>query len=541
MDNNMVTVATYTRVSSQEQAEEGTSLEHQKQEIANLCRYHGYQVYHQYIDAGHTGKDDKRPGLEQLVQDAKHGLFAKVIVYKLDRLARQLRLLLEIEERLKEYGVDLISAKENLDTSSPIGRTVFQVLGLVSEWEREAIIERTRSGRIQRYREGRWAGGKPLYGYKHNKLTRKIEIDKNEALIVRRIFDQYKSGKSLNGIADSLNIERIKPRSSKGKGWRSTAIRNILINPAYKGTLIVNRHDHIANIARVDMDKAITINIPAIVTEQDWQLVQQRLDQNKHIRPQKADKWLLQGLVSCGLCGLRFKAENTGKHRYYNCRGKLKYRHLDGSPRCTSPRIRADWLEEQVWQRIEDIINDPNKLRPLVEDAIENLRQRQEELQSRIQPIDDRLAQIAEQKSRLADDWVKLNMDADKYKDMQQSLNEEETRLRSLRGDVDPAQLAQLEETRSVLKFWQEQSRYFDFNLEDDNDRMIRIGDVPHKTVLSLVEIGSKEVSQVMQFPTARRELLDKLQIRVIVYSDKIDVNGLFPILPISSHKCTSS
>ena len=109
--------------------------------------------------------------------------------------------------------------------------------------------------------------------------------------------------------------------------------------------------------------------------------------------------------------------------------------------------------------------------------------------------------------------------------------------MRSLRSEVDPAQL---EEARNVLKFWQTQSRYFDFNLEDDDGQMIRMGDVPHKTALGLVEIDSKEVSKVMQFPTTRRELLDKLQLRVIVYCGRIDVNALFPIKPFSSQKCTS-
>lgn len=301
MSNNVVKVAVYTRVSTQEQADEGTSLEYQKQQIYSFCDYKGWEVFHQYIDPGYTGKDDNRPGLKQLLADAKNGLFTKVIIYKLDRLARKLRLLLEIEEHLNNANVSLISVKETIDTSTPIGRTVFHVLGLVSEWERDAIIERTRNGRILRYHEGKWAGGKPSYGYKYNKSTRKLEIDDNEALIVRRIFDGYKSGKSLNGIADSLNEEGIKPRSAKGKGWRATAIRNIVINPVYKGLLIVNRHEHIANIARVDMDKAITINVPAIVPENDWQLVQQRLNNNKHVRPVRTDKWLLQGLVSCGL------------------------------------------------------------------------------------------------------------------------------------------------------------------------------------------------------------------------------------------------
>jgi len=122
----------------------------------------------------------------------------------------------------------------------------------------------------------------------------------------------------------------------------------MLINPAYKGTLIVNRHLHISDIARVDMSKAIIIPVPGIVSEQDWDIVQKRLAGNKSVRPMQSKGWLLQGLIKCGLCGLSFRTEKNHNYRYYECRGRLKTNHLDGSPRCTSRRLRAEWLEEQV-------------------------------------------------------------------------------------------------------------------------------------------------------------------------------------------------
>ncbi len=90
-------------------------------------------------------------------------------------------------------------------------------------------------------------------------------------------------------------------------------------------------------------------------------------------------------------------------------------------------------------------------------------------------------------------------------------------------------------------KFWQFQNRYFDVNLEDDDGQMVRIGDVPHNTALNLLEIGSKEVSKVLQFPAIMREVLDKLQLRVGVFCDRLEVNALFPVPPIGSHKCSSS
>jgi site-specific DNA recombinase len=257
-------------------------------------------------------------------------------------------------------------------------------------------------------------------------------------VIVRRIFEEYNSGRSLYYIANALNTDRVKPRSVRGKGWRQTAVRNIIINPVYKGTLIINRHQHIANIARVDMSKAIVINVPAVVQENAWQSAQQRLVNNKHVRSVREHKWLLQGLLSCGLCGLNFKAEKSHNHRYYSCRGTMKYRHLDGSPRCTAGRIQANRLEEEVWQRIEGIINDPNTLQPLLKDTITNLQRREEELKARIQPIDDQLSRIAEQKSRLSDDWIQLNLDPGRFKETKKKLGDEESRLKSIRREVDP-------------------------------------------------------------------------------------------------------
>lgn len=470
---------------------------------------------------------------------AKTGIFDKVIIYKLDRLARNLRLMLELEDKFKKESVSLHSIKESLDTSTAIGRTVFQVLGLTAEWERDAIVERTRSGRIQRYKEGSWAAGYPPYGYSYNKDTKKLFIDKARARIVRRIFEQYNSGKSLSGIANMLNEEKVQPRRKDSKGWRSTAIRNVLLNPVYKGILIVNRHEHISNIDKVDMTKAIIISVPPIVDEKDWQSAQNHLVDNKRVRPNQSRDWLLQGLVTCGLCGLSYRTEKYPGFRYYNCRGKLKIRHLDGSPRCTSPRLKADWLEEQVWQRIESIINDPNKLEPMLRDTIDNLRNREEELEARIMPIDKRLVEIAEKKAKLADSWVVENMDTEKFLELQQSLDKEEARLRSIRNEIDPAQIAELESTSGMLRFWKCQLQSMAWNTETEDGSKVRLVDKPHETALQIAGFEDRDASKVMGFPATRRELLDKLQAQIVVFHDRIDVKAIVPVEPINCQKCT--
>jgi site-specific DNA recombinase len=154
MEDKTVKVVIYARVSTQEQAAEGTSLDSQVEQMESYCKTQGWTLTDKYIDPGYTGKDASRPGLKRLLDDAKLGLFNKVIVFRMDRLARNLRLLLEIEDKLKRYGVSFHSVKETFDTSTASGRHFLQMLGMISEWERETIIERTKAGRLQRYREG---------------------------------------------------------------------------------------------------------------------------------------------------------------------------------------------------------------------------------------------------------------------------------------------------------------------------------------------------------------------------------------------------
>jgi len=541
MADKIVKVAVYARVSTQEQAVEGTSLDHQVEQLESYCQAQGWEVAGRYVDPGFTGKDDDRPALKRLRSDAKSGLFEKVVTYKLDRLARKLRLLLEIEEQLKDYGVSLLSFKETIDTSTAIGRTVFQVLGLAAEWEREAIIERTKAGRLQRYKEGYWAGGKPIYGYEYNKDTKKLAINKSEARVVRRIFEKYNSGSSLAAVANMLNKDRIKPRYENGKGWRPTAVRNILVNPAYKGTLIVNRHLNISDIHKVDMSKAICISIPEIVPAQAWEQAQRHLEAHKHVRPVTNRHWLLQGLVTCGLCGLSYAAGGHKPYRYYLCRGKLHIRHLDGSPRCTSRNVKAEWLEQAVWKRIEDIINDPNKLEPMLQETINSLKAREEDLRARVLPIDERLKSIEEKKVRLADDFVVKNMSADRFRQIQSDLEKEEIRLRSVRANIDPGQLSELETTQSMLRFWESRVKEMAWNTENEDGSRVMMAEKPHKLVSNIIGLEDKEMTDVLGFPTNRRDILDKLQVKVIVFPDRIDVKAIFSIPPICYQKFPST
>jgi len=175
-----------------------------------------------------------------------------------------------------------------------------------------------------------------------------------------------------------------------------------------------------------------------------------------------------------------------------------------------------------------------------LKETIDSLRDREEELKATILPIDDRLAKIAEQKARLADDFVMLNMDANKYRELQHDLNQEEARLQSIRGEIDPAQLEELESTRGLLRFWESQLQSMAWNTENENGSRVMVMEKPHKTAFKIIGFEDKDISAVMQFPATRRELLDKLRVQAIIFHDRIEVKAIFPIEPIYRQKCTS-
>jgi len=535
--SNSIRVVTYARVSTTEQASEGTSLTFQQAQLTAYCQLQDWTIINRYVDGGYSGGDGDRPGLERLLTDAKIGLFDKMVVYKLDRLARNLRLLLDVEQKLRGYEIGLISMKESVDTSTATGKMVFQLFGMVAEWERSAIVERTRNGRLQRYRDGCWAGGKAPYGYSYDKATRKLVINESEARIVKRMYSEYADGKSLFGISQSLNRDHIPGRTKNSQGWWQTAVRQCLLNPCYKGTEVVNRHAHISLINKMDLSQAIMISVPALVSEQVWQIAQDRMRNNKHVKPNKQGAALLQGMITCGVCGYSFAA----KRHYYTCRGRMKYVHPDGLARCKSPYLRADWLESEVWKRIEEIMNDPNKLFLVIKESIESLRLTEADLSERIRPIDKRLVEISEQKARLADDWIMRHMNGERFKELKDSLDREEVRMKALRAEIDPAQIEELENTRKMLNFWEYQIKGMAWNTENEDGTMFRLKDGPHHEALKFVGLNDADQSKSAGFPTSRRQLLDKLQVRLSVFDDRVEVKSLFPVEPVGVQLCTST
>jgi DNA invertase Pin-like site-specific DNA recombinase len=226
----------YLRVSTEEQAQHGFGLEAQERAVRAFAESQGYELVDIHADAGVSGatRPGDRQGFRRAIELAGGGAFSVLLVYKFDRLARDIRHAVTTVAELGElHGVVLRSVTEPIDTSSPMGKTLFAILAGMAENERHAITERTLGGRVMKAGKGGLACGTAPYGYK---LTEDgLKVVPQEAGVVRRIFALRAAGGTLQWIADDLNATSIP--SPKGSTWRPGTVAYILDNPKYRGAL----------------------------------------------------------------------------------------------------------------------------------------------------------------------------------------------------------------------------------------------------------------------------------------------------------------
>lgn len=212
----------YLRVSTQDQAEEGVSLEAQRSKINAWCSLNDYTLTAVYEDAGISGSSmRKRPGLQQAMDDV--GKDAALVCYSISRLSRSTRDMLDIAEKLQAKGADLVSLSEQIDTTSAAGRMVFRLLASLSEFERDQIAERTKAALAHKKAIGEKYAPVP-FGFREVD-GRLVEV-KREARIVVKILEQRAAGKTLQSIADQLNTDRVKCK--RGGKWHPSTIAYIV-------------------------------------------------------------------------------------------------------------------------------------------------------------------------------------------------------------------------------------------------------------------------------------------------------------------------
>jgi len=316
-------IALYCRVSTDEQAREGVSLDEQQERLTSYCRAMGWSENPLvFVEDGYSAKNMDRPHLIKLIEKVKKGLISKVLVTKLDRMSRRLKHLLEIIDLFEEHKVSFISISESFDTNTPSGRLTLQVLGAVAEFERERIRERVFENMLHGANHGKWLTQSP-YGY--DLINKELIINDEESKVVKRVFDLYlNNGLGFYSIAKKLNEEGIP--SKQKKQWSIRSVKLMLTNPVYKGTLVWNRVDRTKK-KQVEKDKDDWVIVenahPAIIDEITWGAVQKMMDK-KPVHPRsKTSPHLLGGFLKCGRCGagmsISWSGPQTNRKRVYRC------------------------------------------------------------------------------------------------------------------------------------------------------------------------------------------------------------------------------
>jgi DNA invertase Pin-like site-specific DNA recombinase len=215
----------YARVSTDKQADHGVSLDAQAEKIRAMAVVQGAELVEVVIDGGASAKSLDRPGLDRVLQMIDRREIDVLIVAKLDRLTRSVKDLAELLEQMNKRGVALVSVAESLDTGSAAGRLVLNIMTAVSQWEREAIGERTRDALQHKKGKGERLGNIP-FGYRASADGRHIEECPVEMAVVQKVNGLRASGQSLREIAEALNAEGITTR--RGSAWRHEYVAPIV-------------------------------------------------------------------------------------------------------------------------------------------------------------------------------------------------------------------------------------------------------------------------------------------------------------------------
>ena len=255
--------ATYVRVSTQLQADEGYSLAAQSERLQAYCVAQGWTACPEFtfVDAGESGAKADRPAYRQLLTAITERLIDRVVVVKLDRLSRNTRDFLELLDLADNNDVGLVSIGENFDTGTPVGRAVVTVLLAFAELERKQIAVRVDSGKRQAATEGKFVGSRIPLGYTYQ--ADGTFVTNADAATIRRIFADFLAGHTMKDIAIALDHDQV--ATSRGGKWAGNTVRTILQNGAYAG---LGQWDGIETDAGA---------YPAIITRHDYEATQQRL------------------------------------------------------------------------------------------------------------------------------------------------------------------------------------------------------------------------------------------------------------------------
>lgn len=474
------------------------------------------------IDDGYSGARLNRPGLDRLRDAARRAAFERVLLTGPDRLARNYVHQMLIVEELATIGCELEFLERPM-SSDPHDQLLLQIRGAVAEYERTLIADRMRRGRQAKLRSGQllpWTRGP--YGYlldmEHPRDANLIRVDRVKAEVVKQIFDWYSDVStpvSLYSIARRLTEAGI-PTPTGNSRWNVASIRSMLRSPVYAGMAYSGRSQPVAarrrrsalkpvgsgqSQAKTSSEEWITIPVPAIISQETFDLVQHRLNQNKQAsaRNNTTHQYLLRGLVNCGQCRLVCTGRALhGRYIYYVCRGRTDSLRAI-KDRCISRYTPVHQLDDLVWNDLCRMLSDPILITQELEraQAGEWLPQA---LHARRQTIGETLAQVERQQARLLEVYLAEIIERDEFERKRQEL------------------------TRTHQGFTQQLRQ-----LETQAQKQVETAGIAKG-----VETFCHRIQPTLETLTfaQRRQLVELLIDCVIVDNGKVEIRYVFPITP---------
>lgn len=338
--------ALYSRVSTEEQFKEGFSLNAQLEKMQAFCFSQGWTIYKEYTEEGKSAKDMERPKLQSLLNDLDH--FDVIVVYKLDRLSRNVSDINYLLNTFEKNKVAFKSVTEPYDTTTAQGKLLINIFASLAQFEREQLAERTFMGMSRKHDEGLRNGGRSPFGYELD-AEGNLVILENEAQWVRWIFDSFHT-KGKKVITEELNKKGIRTRT--GAFWNASAVDYVVTNPVYYGALRWNYRTKQGN--RTYEEIIVQGNHPPIVSKEIYDSIKKVRKDRKHSGWKSRTIYPFSTVLRCHRCGHSMHGEKRKKangtdYRFYKCSGRFQYKI------CDLPVIAEDTIEQEFIKALEYI------------------------------------------------------------------------------------------------------------------------------------------------------------------------------------------
>lgn len=439
MNEEIINVGIYVRVSTEEQAREGYSIRAQIEKLSDYARIMNWNVYSVYSDAGLSGKNiTDRPDIKRMIQDLIEKRINAVLVFKIDRLTRSTKDLIELVEVFNNNNCSFVSLMESIDTKSASGRMFLKIIGIFAEFERENIIERVSAGFERKVKEGySLCSYIPSFGYERE-IGEKIQhIKEDEAIIVREIFDMFvNQGLSAHAIATSLNVRGIK--SKRGSIFNTKTINLILKNPNY----VARVRYSVKNPERYFEAEGKHEPIIDIETFEKAQIKLGKIPTKIRTKHAKSENFFV-GTLYCAECGRKLSSHRT-------------YRELaDGtvnvipSYRCVNKMWKVctakDMSQKKVEEAFIEYLDNIEDLKITEDLDLEKQQENELKMSKQKEVLEKRLSKLQSKEKDVMKLYINEKINFDEYSEMNKIVLTEKQNV------IEELQIYKVEETEEEI------------------------------------------------------------------------------------------